>query len=201
MLDRVAPEDHAAVGKALAEAVDRGGLMSVDFRGLRAKGARPWLRVQAKSYVRPGARPRLIGVVQDISAQRQSEIALRQAAAVFSTTKEAIFIADARLRLVAANQAFSTITGHAAVDVIGRRIDEWLLHAPEATHGSRKAPPGTGAFFSMVGAIPGLSGWANRMRPIPIPVLCEAFLSVLRSPRDGVILEGEALWAAGSNFG
>ena len=130
LLDRVAPEDHAAVGKALAEAVDRGGLMSVDFRGLRATGARPWLRVQAKSYVRPGAPPRLIGVVQDISAQRQSEIALRQAAAVFSTTKEAIFIADAQLRLVAVNQAFSTITGHAAVDVIGRRIDEWLLHAP-----------------------------------------------------------------------
>lgn len=70
------------------------------------------------------------------------------------------------------------------------------VDAPEATHGSRKAPPGTSAFFGMVGAIPGLSGWANRMRPIPIRVLCGAFLSVLRNPQHGAILEGDALWAA-----
>ena len=71
--------------------------------------------------------------------------------------------------------------------------------APEATHGSRKAPPGTGAFFRVVGAIPGLESWANKMRPIPISVLCAAFLSVLRKPQNGVILEGDALWAAGGN--
>ncbi len=71
--------------------------------------------------------------------------------------------------------------------------------APEATHGSRKAPPGAGAFFGAVGALPGLSGWANRMRPIPISVLCRAFLSVLRSPQNGTILEGDALWAAGKD--
>ncbi|HZE90722.1 MAG TPA: EAL domain-containing protein [Rhizobacter sp.] len=129
LLDRVVPEDRAAVRKALAEAVDRSGLMSIDFRALRGDGTQPWLRLQARSYVRPGVPPRLVGVAQDISVQRQGEAALRQAATVFSSAKEAIFIADTQLRLVAVNEAFYVTTGCSAADVIGKRIDDWLLYA------------------------------------------------------------------------
>ena len=129
LLARVVPEDREAVRQALAEAVDRGGLMTVEFRILRADGTRPWLRVQARNYGRPGEPARLIGVAQDISVSRAGEAAMRQAATVFSSSKEAIFIADAGLHLVAVNDAFSAATGHALADVIGRRIDDWLLRA------------------------------------------------------------------------
>ncbi|MEO8134546.1 MAG: response regulator [Betaproteobacteria bacterium] len=96
LLERVAPEDRAAVCEALAEAADRTGLMSVDFRGVRTDGTKPWLRVQARNYARPGAPPRLIGIAQDISVEREVDSASRRAATVFSLAEQAIFIADLR---------------------------------------------------------------------------------------------------------
>jgi len=127
LLERVTPEDRGGVRLALAKAVDEHALMSIEFRGQRPDGTRPWLRLQARSYGDPGVPPRLIGVAQDVTARRQAESALRRAATVFRATREAIFIADAQLRLVSVNEAFSTVTGHMAADVIGRRVDGWLL--------------------------------------------------------------------------
>ena len=127
MLERVAPDDREAVRRALVEAVDNTGLLSVDFRSSRTDGAVSWLRVQARSYSRPGAAPRLIGIAQDITAKRMGESALRQAAAVFVSAKEAIYIADNDHRMVAVNEAFSAVTGHKAEDVIGTEVGDWLL--------------------------------------------------------------------------
>jgi uncharacterized protein YbjT (DUF2867 family) len=70
--------------------------------------------------------------------------------------------------------------------------------APEGTHGARKAPPGAGALFSALRALPGVTGFADDVRPIPIEVVCDAFLRVLAEPRDGAILQGRDLWVLGA---
>ena len=132
LLERVAPEDHETVRAALSQAVAGAGLLSMEFRAVRADGSKPWLRVQARSYGRAGETPRLVGVAQDITLRREQEAALNQAATVFHSANEAIFIADAQLHLVATNGAFSAVTGHAAAAVAGKRVDEWLLLAGSA---------------------------------------------------------------------
>jgi uncharacterized protein YbjT (DUF2867 family) len=69
---------------------------------------------------------------------------------------------------------------------------------PEGTHGTRKAPPGAGAVFGALRILPGLAGFTDDVRPIPIEVLCDAFLRVLAEPRDGAVLEGRDLWVLGA---
>ncbi len=69
---------------------------------------------------------------------------------------------------------------------------------PEGTHGVRKSPPGASAVFGAIRALPGLTGFADDVRPIPIEVLCDAILRVLAQPRDGATLEGRELWVLGA---
>ncbi len=84
----------------------------------------------------------------------------------------------------------------------------WTIFRPSAlvspdesaagTHGARKAPAGSGVVFGALRKLPGLRGVADDVRPIPIAVLCDAFLRVLAEPRDGQVLEGRDLWALAS---
>jgi uncharacterized protein YbjT (DUF2867 family) len=74
------------------------------------------------------------------------------------------------------------------------------LASPEqaGTHGVRRAPPGQGLVFGAMRHIPGLAGFADDVRPIPIDVLCDAMIRVARATtteHDGAILEGRHLWA------
>src|SRR6476620_5133104 len=55
-----------------------------------------------------------------IEDEQHAERMRRLAAAVFSSTNEAIIIADTQRNIVAVNKAFSRITGFAAEEVIGR---------------------------------------------------------------------------------
>ena len=56
----------------------------------------------------------------DVTARKQAEVQLRQAATVFDNTMEGILITDAECNIVAVNQAFTNITGFASEDVLGR---------------------------------------------------------------------------------
>ncbi len=66
---------------------------------------------------------RVIGVVvnfNDITAQRQAAEKLRQAAAVFESSREGIIISDLHNRILAVNQAFQRITGYGEAEVLGQ---------------------------------------------------------------------------------
>jgi len=57
----------------------------------------------------------------DARRRQEAEHQMRIAAAVFDASKEAIFVTDARLRIVSINPAFTDITGYQASEVLGRR--------------------------------------------------------------------------------
>jgi uncharacterized protein YbjT (DUF2867 family) len=67
--------------------------------------------------------------------------------------------------------------------------------AAAGTHGQRKAPPGVQGLFGLLRGLPGLAGLIDDVRPIPIEVLCRAFLRVLAEPRDGETLSGRQIWS------
>ena len=69
---------------------------------------------------------------------------------------------------------------------------------PEGTHGARHAPPRLRALFGALRVVPGLGGFTDDVRPIPIEVLTGAMLKVLAEPRDGTVLEGRELWVLGA---
>jgi diguanylate cyclase (GGDEF)-like protein/PAS domain S-box-containing protein len=66
---------------------------------------------------------RVEAVLHRVSERKRAEAQLRQAAAVFTSTNEAVIITDAERRIVAVNGAFTRITGFEAEDVIGKSSD------------------------------------------------------------------------------
>ncbi|WP_426110442.1 sensor domain-containing protein [Massilia sp. PWRC2] len=61
-------------------------------------------------------------VIRDISTRLAAEQTLLMAAQVFDKSRDAILILDREQRVLAVNQAFTDITGYAAIEVIGRPL-------------------------------------------------------------------------------
>jgi len=73
------------------------------------------------------------GTTMDLSESRRAEQRLRQAAAVFETTREGVVMTDGERRIVMVNRAFCDITGYTEEEVVGRKpkILSSGRHAPE----------------------------------------------------------------------
>ena len=69
--------------------------------------------------------------------------------------------------------------------------------AAEGLHGARRPPRFLSPMFRALRRVPGLSGFADDLRPIPIAVVARAFLRVLETPMDGCVLFGRDLWRLG----
>ncbi len=71
-------------------------------------------------------------VIRDISLRKSTERTLTMAAQVFENCRDGILIIDNAYRVMAANQAFSNITGFAPADVIGQEVPNLRagLHEP-----------------------------------------------------------------------
>ncbi|MBP8184458.1 MAG: EAL domain-containing protein [Pseudomonas sp.] len=65
------------------------------------------------------------------AARQQHEQALRQAATVFESTREAVLIVDQQHRILASNQAYASITGQTANASSGQRLPLLLSTATE----------------------------------------------------------------------
>lgn len=68
-------------------------------------------------------RPAIIGMLIDISARKRSEASMRRAALVYAYTSEAMVVTDPHGVVLDINPAFSEITGYAANEIIGRRLN------------------------------------------------------------------------------
>ena len=61
----------------------------------------------------------------------------------------------------------------------------------------RKPPPGIGAALRLAGALTGLRGFADDLRPLPIEVLCRAIARIVRDRAPNAsVLTGRQLWQA-----
>jgi diguanylate cyclase (GGDEF)-like protein/PAS domain S-box-containing protein len=69
----------------------------------------------------------ILAIFWDVTAQREIEAQLRQAAAVFESTAEGVMIIGVDGGIVAVNNAFVAITGYSSDEVVGKTIN--LLHA------------------------------------------------------------------------
>jgi diguanylate cyclase (GGDEF)-like protein/PAS domain S-box-containing protein len=78
------------------------------------------IEISPSVVVAEDAQPLVFGIFRDISERRRSQAELRLAAKVFEASGEAIFVTDAKRRIVLANPAFTRITGYRAEKIIGR---------------------------------------------------------------------------------
>ena len=115
-------EDAALVKNALNEHFDGYLPLFVAEYRIRNKAEElVWIMDRGKVVQRDseGKALRMTGVAMDITQRKQIEQQLRIAAAAFDT-QAGIIITDAHKIIISANQAFTTITGYPAEEVIGQ---------------------------------------------------------------------------------
>lgn len=105
----------------------------LEYRVKHADGH--WLWVEdtgrAVEWNAAGRVSRMIGTRRDVSARKHQEEESLLAATVFEASSEGIIILNPQLHVLAVNQAFSTITGYAAGEVIGVLLNN-LVQSMEA---------------------------------------------------------------------
>jgi diguanylate cyclase (GGDEF)-like protein/PAS domain S-box-containing protein len=89
----------------------------------RKDGSVFWCRLLGRAVNPENMRQGALWNIEDITAKRQTDEKLRLAAAVFETSSEAIFVADAQQDnvIIMINPAFTEITGYQASEILGQR--------------------------------------------------------------------------------
>ncbi|MFA7387847.1 MAG: PAS domain S-box protein, partial [Thiohalobacteraceae bacterium] len=62
----------------------------------------------------------MVGISRDITARKQAEIDLLQAATVFENTREGVLITDTELQILRVNRSFCELTGYSEDEVLGQ---------------------------------------------------------------------------------
>jgi len=105
-----------------------------EYRVVRPDGSIRWVQDRGFPVTTPTGKPsRYVGVVEDVTERRRNEERLRQAATVFESTREGVIITDLQGHILAANKAFTEITGYTEAEAIGRKssIQRSGRHGPE----------------------------------------------------------------------
>ena len=105
-------------GKDLAIPVSAGGTCQ-DINLIRPSGI-GWAELRS-SPITWEHEPAFVIGVRDITERKKDEQGLRQAAAVFESTREGLMVTDPDRRIVRINPAFTAITGYAEDEVLGKK--------------------------------------------------------------------------------
>jgi diguanylate cyclase (GGDEF)-like protein/PAS domain S-box-containing protein len=120
-LDAIHPEDRERVNQAYRDALTQRMPYEITHRLRMPDGRVKWVNERGETQYDAHGRPlRSSGTVQDVTARKLAEDALRLYANVFEHSGEAIFITDAARRIVAVNPAFTHLTGYTLDEVEGR---------------------------------------------------------------------------------
>lgn len=120
---RIHPEDKPEVQESIVQVL-QGAIPHFhrEYR-LRCKdGSYKWILSRGKVANRnaDGQPIRVIGTITDITTRKSAENDIQLAAQVFQRSSEAIAITDHENRILAANHAFTEITGYTLDEVIGQ---------------------------------------------------------------------------------
>lgn len=129
------PEERERVYRNVMRFIAEGdGNYDSTYRMQHKDGSVRWIRSRGRLIKNSQGVPvRLIGIAQDITAQRAAEERLKQAEAVFASTNEGVLITDSSNIIVYINAAFTRITGYSAEEVLGQTPSMFKSgrHAPE----------------------------------------------------------------------
>ena len=120
-MESVHPADREKVTDAVESALQNVNPYDIEHRIVRPDGTERVVRESGKVYCNETGTPiRIVGVVQDITEQKQAEEKLRQAATVFESTAEGVTVTDPDGKIIAVNKAFTEITGYSEQEALGK---------------------------------------------------------------------------------
>jgi diguanylate cyclase (GGDEF)-like protein/PAS domain S-box-containing protein len=135
ILDSVHPEDRGRVIDDIRSAQAAGRTFEHECRIVRPDGSMRWVIDRGFPLINnpPDTATRYVGVAEDVTERHRADERLRQAAAVFESTREGVMIVDLDCRLVAVNKAFTDISGRTEAEVLGQNpgLQRSGRHGPE----------------------------------------------------------------------
>jgi diguanylate cyclase (GGDEF)-like protein/PAS domain S-box-containing protein len=119
-LSVVYPDDRQTVIDAGLAHLNHRAKYDVEYRATLTDGKIHWLRSAGQAqFAADDTAIKFMGIVQDITERKQTEIDLRIAATVFEA-QEGMLITDANCIILKINHAFTLITGYSTTESIGQ---------------------------------------------------------------------------------
>jgi len=120
------PEDSVTLGRAVTDAIEQEKPFDLELRVTTVNGTNLWVRNIGEPVTAEGRVVSLRGSIQDITSRKRAEEHLRLLESVITHSTDAVMITECGPlvepgpRIVFVNEAFTTITGYSAEEVLGR---------------------------------------------------------------------------------
>lgn len=132
-IGRVHPEDRTRLKEAIYNAIEHVGTIDLDYRVLTPDGHCYTVNAIAEAiFDTDGKVSHMVGTLQDVTKQRQTEERMILANRMFEHTSEGIFITDQHSNIITVNQAFTAITGYTLDEAYGQTPR--ILHSGKHTN-------------------------------------------------------------------
>ncbi|WP_445370805.1 EAL domain-containing protein [Methylomonas sp. HW2-6] len=89
-----------------------------ELRLLKQDGVGFWVRLEINRMAAAAGAESFRVVISDISEQKAKDEYLRQAAAMFETTRDGVMVTDANTRILIVNRVFTELTGYSTAEVL-----------------------------------------------------------------------------------
>ncbi|WP_317932809.1 EAL domain-containing protein [Halioxenophilus sp. WMMB6] len=125
----IVPLDRKRIKSEMAKLTEENSELTLEFRCVDEDGCNRWFKLNGKSYFdHDHADYRAIGVIQEITKEKQVESKLKQAALVFDHSAEGIVVLNAEKKVISVNSAFHQMTGYSESDLLGRELPVLSRH-------------------------------------------------------------------------
>jgi len=120
LFDGYTEANRALVSAAIGRCIADGLAFDLEVEKTTAAGRPIWVRIQGAAESAGSVIVKLVGILQDITARKQSESLLRLKNAALEASAEGIVITDRQGLIVWVNPAFTSNTGYALDEVVGQ---------------------------------------------------------------------------------
>ncbi|MGB3720338.1 MAG: PAS domain S-box protein [Hyphomicrobiaceae bacterium] len=121
----VLPQDQPILDEALAEAIEKRGMLNVEFRVRRRDGEVRWLA--ARGRMSDGSRSRMTGVIVDVTDRKIAEEKAARLEAIVAQSPEAIISYDLEHRIQSWNRGAEVLFGFSEKEIIGKTPQETIV--------------------------------------------------------------------------
>ena len=145
LLERVHPEDVSALMAELSLDNQRARRFEWEFRIIRRDGEVRWIASRGRFFVgSSGLVERMISLSFDITERKEADRLNAQLASIVTSSTDAIVSVDLANTITTWNSGAERLFGYASAEMIGRPLDDVLVHEDEAARAEQRQKLATG---------------------------------------------------------
>ena len=120
-MQRIHPDDHEMVTRAIKRVLEEGADYGEEFRIILPDGNQRWIASRGRMHADARGKPdRMLGAAIDITERKHTEEKLRQSSHAMEQSPVLIVITDTRGSIVYVNRKFTEVTGYSYSESIGQ---------------------------------------------------------------------------------